>query len=267
MRNLLNALMLYSRIPVPAPENFEAKDTNRAMRHFVFVGWVVGAVSAAVFILGKLLFGIGLGVILAMAAGVLATGAFHEDGFADTLDGFGGGRRDRQKILDIMKDSHIGTYGVLGLIMLFAIKAFALYTVLSSKPFMSNHAALITFVMYHALARYSSGLVAVTSRYARTDGSGKLTPAENGWSWREVAGILLWTIPPIVAATLWFRTSVYWFVALPLVMMIPILCCRGFFNKRIGGYTGDCLGFVEQISEVIVLLYLIIVINFGFSIC
>ena len=267
MRNLLNALMLYSRIPVPAPKEFCKEDTNRAMRHFVFVGWVVGLICGLVYIFLKPIFGTAIGVILALASGILATGAFHEDGFADTLDGFGGGRRDRQRILDIMKDSHIGTYGVMGLIVLFALKAAALYALLSSKPFLSNHAAIITFVMYHSLARYSSGLVAVSSRYARTDGSGKLTPAENGWSWREAAGILLWTIPPIVAAAWWFTTSVYWFVALPVVMMIPVLCCRRFFNKRLGGYTGDCLGFVEQISEVLVPLYLLFVTNFGYSIC
>ena len=267
MRNLLNALMLYTRIPVPAPQNFEAKDTNRAMRYFVFVGWVVGAICAGVFILGKLVFGIGVGVVLALAAGALATGAFHEDGFADTLDGFGGGRGDRQKILDIMKDSHIGTYGVLGLIILFALKAVALYSILTAKPFLSNWAALIVFVLYHSLARFSSGLVAVTSQYARTDGSGKLTPDENSWSTNEVMGIIFWVIPPVVAAALYFKTSEYWFFMTLMVQLIPILCCRCFFNKRIGGYTGDCLGFVEQLSEALVLLCLIVVINFGFSIC
>ncbi|MBO4571865.1 MAG: adenosylcobinamide-GDP ribazoletransferase [Bacteroidales bacterium] len=267
MRNLLNALMLYTRIPVPAPKDFEAKDINRAMRYFVFVGWVVGAICALVFILGKLVFGIGPGVVLALAAGVLATGAFHEDGFADTLDGFGGGRGDRPKILDIMKDSHIGTYGVVGLIILFALKAVALYSILTAKPFLSNWAALIVFMLYHSVARFSSALVAISSLYVRTDGTGKLQPDKNSWSTNEAMGVIFWVIPPVVAAAAYFKTSDLWFVLLPVVIMIPILCCRGFFNKRLGGYTGDCLGFVEQLSEVLVLLYLIIVINFGFSIC
>ena len=264
IRDILLSLIYYTRLPMPRLKEFRPDDTNRSMRFFGLVGCVVGLVCALAFLFGKLVLDPAVGVILAVAAGVLATGGFHEDGFADTLDGFGGGRRERQRILDIMKDSHIGTFGVLGLILLILIKTVALLSLLSFDDCLGNRAVLAVFVLYHTLARYSSSLVAFTSAYARRDGSGKLTPQEHKWSWKEWFGTLFFAIAATVAAMFALPDAALWIALIPVLLLILALIARGFFVRRIGGYTGDCLGFVEQCAEVIVILCLIVIVKFGY---
>ena len=111
---LLVALMFFTRIPMPRWVPFDEARLNGASRYFPLVGLLVGAVAALVYGVAVNLWSPALALVLATAATVLLTGAFHEDGFADVCDGFGGGW-DREQVLSIMKDSRIGTYGTVGL--------------------------------------------------------------------------------------------------------------------------------------------------------
>ena len=122
------AFIFFTRLPLwriyqPPKQCYES-----VVEHWPLVGWLTGGLMAAILYFGGNVAPWPLVVLVAIVARVLLTGALHEDGLADFMDGFGGGGNDRKRILDIMKDSHIGTYGVLGLILYFA----SLYICLSS---------------------------------------------------------------------------------------------------------------------------------------
>jgi len=121
----LTAVMFYSRIPVPRSLGFSNERLNRATRYFPLIGWIVGGIGALVFYGLNWILPVEVAVFLSMMATIFATGAFHEDGFADFCDGFGGGYT-REKIFTIMKDSRIGTYGTVGLIGMLGTKFLAL---------------------------------------------------------------------------------------------------------------------------------------------
>ena len=105
----LTAVMFYTRIPVPSWVNHDADYLNKATKYFPLIGWIVGIIAVLVFVGANYLFNPSIAIIISMAASVLLTGAFHEDGFADVCDGFGGGWT-KEKILMIMKDSRVGAY-------------------------------------------------------------------------------------------------------------------------------------------------------------
>ncbi len=113
--------MFYTRIPCPKNIDHNPDYLNKASRYFPLIGWIVGGISFLVYYLSAVLFTNEIAVILALIAGILTTGAFHEDGFADVCDGFGGGWT-KEKILMIMKDSAIGAYGAIGVVLLFLLK-------------------------------------------------------------------------------------------------------------------------------------------------
>jgi adenosylcobinamide-GDP ribazoletransferase len=113
------SFIFFTRLPFwrlhqPAKEAYQT-----VVEHWPLVGWLTGSVMGAVIYFGSMFFSYEIAILLAILTRLLMTGALHEDGLADFMDGFGGGGKDRQRILDIMKDSHIGTYGVIGLIMYF----------------------------------------------------------------------------------------------------------------------------------------------------
>src|SRR5690348_17261176 len=97
------AVMYYTRIPVPPSTTHEPEFLSLATRYVPVIGWIVGGVYSAVIVVAMMVFPVWVSILLGLAASVLLTGAFHEDGFADVCDGFGGGWT-REKILLIMKD-------------------------------------------------------------------------------------------------------------------------------------------------------------------
>ena len=139
IRRIAGAFIFYSRIPLPSSW-FSAK-TSHCSRYFSLVGWLVGGVSVGVWLLAQMIISdssdklsevtMPIAVLLGMIAAVLITGALHEDGFADTCDGMGGGWSTEER-LRIMKDSRIGTYGALGLVFLVLFKFFALLQIETS---------------------------------------------------------------------------------------------------------------------------------------
>src|SRR5574344_2487533 len=113
---ILAAFIYFTRLPFYKIADVPRWYYSTVVEHWPLVGWLTGGVMAAVLYFGSWIFPYPVAVILALAGRMLVTGAFHEDGLADFFDGFGGGGNDRQRILDIMKDSRIGTYGVLALV-------------------------------------------------------------------------------------------------------------------------------------------------------
>ena len=239
--------MFYTRIPCPKNINHNPDYLNKATRYFPFIGWIVGSISFLAFYLFSLFLSIDIAVILAIITSILTTGAFHEDGFADVCDGFGGGWT-KEKILLIMKDSAIGAYGAIGLVLLFLLK-FKLLSeaILLFTDTKSYFLIFLLFISAHALSRLAAISIIFTHQYSRDDASSKSKPIAKKHSWKEVFGAFFLGLLPLLALA-YFQYKI-------LFVLIPVFLARYFlaryFQKWIDGYTGDCLGATQQICEVI----------------
>jgi adenosylcobinamide-GDP ribazoletransferase len=231
------ALRFFTRLPVPAWVGHSAEQLNHAARWFPAIGWIVGGVGAGVTLAAAQFWPPTLAVLLGMAATLLVTGAFHEDGLADTIDGFGGGWT-REQTLTIMKDSRIGSYGAIGIGMALLLKCSALGHLLAVLPAPTFVAALVAG---HALSRLASTALIRWLDYARDEGKAKPLATRLGggeFVFAALSGLApcLW-LPPAQAT-----------VALALVALVTLLAARKFV-QRLGGYTGDCLGATQQLAE------------------
>jgi adenosylcobinamide-GDP ribazoletransferase len=229
------ALRFFTRLPVPAWVGHSAEQLNHAARYFPLVGVIVGAIGAAVTLAALRLWPAPLAVLLGMAATLLATGAFHEDGLADSIDGFGGGWA-REQVLTIMKDSRIGSYGAIGIGLVLLAKFEALVALPATTLFPA-------IVAGHAASRLASTTLIYALDYARDDDSSKSKPLATRMGKGELAVAGLFGLAPCL-----LLPAAQVAVALALVAVITVLAAR-YFVKRIGGYTGDCLGATQQLTE------------------
>lgn len=242
------ALMFYTRIPCPKNIDHAEENLNKATRYFPLIGWIVGAISFIVFAISDLLFGTNVAVVLSFAAGVLTTGAFHEDGFGDVCDGFGGGWT-KERILDIMKDSRVGAYAVIGLVLLFALKYFALNNLMEIVP-KDYLLIFLFFINYHALSRFMAINISFVLPYSRADESSKCKPIAKAHGKVEVFGVYFFGLLPLVFLCLW-----HWLFAIVLLpLFLGFLYLKSYYNKWLDGYTGDCLGAAQQVAEILSLL-------------
>ncbi len=247
--------MFYTRIPCPKSIDHNPDYLNKASRYFPLIGWIVGGISFLVYYLSAVLFTNEIAVILAIIAGILTTGAFHEDGFADVCDGFGGGWT-KEKILLIMKDSAIGAYGAIGLVLLFLLKFEAISDALFTLGIGNVDSIiynLLIFISAHSVSRLSAISIVFTHQYSREDASSKSKPIAKSFTWKEVIGALFFGLLPLVILS-FFQWQL-------LLALIPVFIARFFlaryFQKWIDGYTGDCLGATQQVCEVIFYLSII----------
>lgn len=237
LRLIATAFTFMTRFPLVARWSLHSsEDLGRAARYYPLVGIVIGAIGAGVIHAANFVFSRDLAALFALAAMVLATGAFHEDGLADTADGFGGAFEAERK-LAIMKDSRIGTYGSVALILSFFFR----WELLTEMPI---DLVLIGLVSAHALGRWASVLLATMLPYVREGASNK--PIADGIRWPELAigavfvGALTYPLwKPHVAAVL---------LTILLVSILAVIC-----RRQIGGVTGDVLGATNQIVEIAVL--------------
>lgn len=254
------ALMFYTRIPCPKNIDHNPDYLNKASRYFPLIGWIVGGVSFAVYYLSAVLFTPEIAVILSIIAGILITGAFHEDGFADVCDGFGGGWT-KEKILLIMKDSAIGAYGAIGVVLLFLLKFQAVLNALFTLKNGNEDSIIYIFLLFisaHSVSRLSAISIVFTREYSREDASSKSKPIAKNFSWKEVIGALFFGLLPLLVLS-FFQWQL-------LLVLVPIFVTRFFlsryFQKWIDGYTGDCLGATQQVCEVIFYLSIITIWKF-----
>ncbi|MBA3695397.1 MAG: adenosylcobinamide-GDP ribazoletransferase [Methylotenera sp.] len=229
-RYFLTAVMFFTRIPVRL-NNFDEADLNKSTRFFTLVGILVGAAGALVFWLSDILLPLEIAVLLSMVATVLLTGAFHEDGLADALDALGGGWT-KEQVLTIMVDSRIGSYGAIGLVLALLTK----YQTLSYQV-----ATLIpaSIVAGHALSRLCAVLVMFTQSYVKAEGKSK--PLATQLNIIELVIATFFGLLPLMFLEMKF-----------LLAMVPVALTWLWFSakikKRIGGYTGDCLGAMQQLT-------------------
>lgn len=251
-------LMFYTRIPCPKNINHDPDYLNKATRYFPFIGWIVGTISFTAFYIFSLFLSTETAVIFAIIASVLTTGAFHEDGFADVCDGFGGGWT-KEKILMIMKDSAIGAYGAIGLVLLFLAK-FKLLTE-SISLFTNSNSYLLVFLLFisaHSVSRLAAISIIFTHEYSRDDASSKSKPIAKNHSWKEIFGSFFFGLIPLLILS-YFNFKF-------LLALIPVFIMRYFlaryFQKWIDGYTGDCLGATQQVCEVVYYFSILLIWKF-----
>lgn len=251
--------MFYTRIPCPQWVGYSHEHLNKASRYFPFVGTIIGFLTFIVLASSLLLFPNEVAIIISMIVGILLTGAFHEDGFADVCDGFGGGY-EKMRILEIMKDSRVGAYGVVGLILLFMLKFASINAVLAlSFSNLNMHAALLLILISaHSVSRLAAVSIVFTHQYVREDALSKTKPIAKQFSWREVVGALFFGLLPLTIFAIYYPPA--------LLALLPVAAARlylsHYYTKWIGGYTGDCLGAVQQVCEVIFYLSIIALCKF-----
>ncbi|MDX1496979.1 MAG: adenosylcobinamide-GDP ribazoletransferase [Salinisphaeraceae bacterium] len=251
------ALMFYTRIPCPPDTPHNSEVLQRATLFFPLIGWIVGLCAALVLYLSLQVMGVFPALVLSTAATVLLTGAFHEDGFADACDGFGGGWK-RDDILRIMKDSRIGVYGALGLLLMLLGKLGFLSELVQAPSQQGLFYLCALFVLGHTLSRYTAVCCIHFGRYAQADGmaKGKAKPMATQMSRED-----FYLASGLAAAPwlLWLIADFHWALLLLPGLIAGIAYAALRYTERwIEGYTGDCLGAVQQIAEVSIYLLLVI---------
>lgn len=263
LRNILAALSFFTRLPFWRLATLDKEHYERVVPRWAFAGWVTGGIMAATMAVAMWLhLPTGVSVSMALVSRVLVTGALHEDGFADFCDGFGGGTT-RQRILEIMKDSHIGTYGVLGLILYYLL----MYNVLVALAAYVN--LVLVFLMVDPLCKFVSSNIIRRLPYARSEEG-----AKNKLVYTKVAGIdnvisaisvlpffVIWIVAASVPRMLFAYTTINLWLLPILLWAVPAFvaqCLFRYMRERIGGYTGDCCGATFIITEAACYLTLLI---------
>jgi len=231
----LSALQFLTRLPVPALARFEPHWTTRSARYFPLVGQIVGGLSALTLLGAAQLWPAWVAALLAIGVGVLITGAFHEDGLADTADGLGGGQTVERR-LEIMKDSRVGTYGVLALILPLGLKV----AVLASLPPVTAACALLAA---HGLGRAAAVIAMRLTPYAVAGEAGKWKPVPQGVHTGEAAFAVVTSLWPLVLLP-WTAGAAGLALGALFALALALLA-----KRLIGGHTGDVLGGVEQLFE------------------
>lgn len=240
-----NALRFFTRMPVPRWVGHSTELLNHSARYFALVGWLVGLIGAVVFLVAGLALPVTLAIVLSIAATIRFTGAFHEDGFGDVCDGFGGGW-DRARILAIMKDSRIGAYGAIGLVLMLMAKFLALLE-------MGEELVPTALLVAHPLSRFASTSLIYALDYAREDQPDDIArakPLAHRLSRAELTCAAAFGCTPLLLLTGLEAIGV-----VVLVFVVTLVAAR-YFRRRIGGYTGDCLGATQQVAELAVYLAL-----------
>ena len=232
----LLALQFLTRLPVAV--DFTPERLAATPRWYPMVGVVVGAMVAVIWWGSALILPPVVAVLVAMAAGLLITGGLHEDGFADCCDGLGGGATPA-RALEIMRDSRLGTYGVLGLALMLGTKV----AVLAALPL---HAVPLVMIAGHAASRASAVLVMAQMPYLRAKGAGSGVAGDIGAADRAV---VFGTLALVTLALLWV-VPLLAVLAGAAGLVAGHYAMRRRFAARLGGYTGDCLGAVQQCSEI-----------------
>ena len=220
--------------PAPTPHVFAA-----SCAWFPLVGVVVGLVTAGVAVLlgGVLEEPMGLAAAVAVGVGALVTGSFHEDAFADVCDAFGAMTQERRR--EIMRDSRVGSFGAVGVAVLIVAKVAAL----ASMPWRVAAAALL---LGHVVARWSSTLMLRWVRLVDTDEIAKVYAGQVTWTRLAVASL----VPTVPVAAFLLGPALA--VALLVGTIAIVALASTFFRHWLGGITGDCIGSVNQVVEVLV---------------
>ena len=228
------AIRFFTRLPVPGWVGHSTESLQNASRYMPVIGLIVGGLGGLAFFATSYIWPKTLAVLVSMIVTLRVTGVFHEDGWSDMIDGFGGGW-EKAQVLSIMKDSRIGNYGAVGLLMMLLSKFFALIEIdMQQLP--------LAMMAGHAFSRLCAVTVMRQLEYARDEGKAKplSTHISNG-------GLLFAVICGLLPLLYFPARQV---IPGILLALLATFWVTRMFRRRIGGYTGDCLGAVQQLAEV-----------------
>lgn len=261
LRIFFTAMMFLTRLPVPRFTDHSPDYLEKSVRYFPLIGWIVAALSALPFLIFNKYISEDIAIAASIIAGILTTGAFHEDGFADVCDAFGGGWT-KEKILLIMKDSRLGSYGVIGMISILFCKFLLLKELPKFTPdlhepslniFYNYRYFLLTLFAAHSLSRLMPVLVMRYYEYVTDPDNSKSKPTA---AQKPTFPALL---APIITALIPFVFMPWQFLLTIVPVVYIAFSLAKYFKKWIGGYTGDCLGAIQQVSELSFYLCMIII--------
>ena len=235
------SLIFFTRLPFWRLHQPPRQCYNAVVEHWPLTGWLTAAIMAATLWLGSMIMPYTVAVIIAVAARMLTTGALHEDGLADFFDAFGAGGT-RQRILAIMKDSHIGTYGTLALITYVLLLVSALSAI-------TPRMAVLTIMAADPFAKMVTAQMVTMMPYARSEEEAKAHVVYRKMSWQAGVSIALQGLLPMTLFIL--MTGISWepVVFLPCLLMYFLYMI---IWRKLRGYTGDCCGAVCLLTELAV---------------
>lgn len=239
MKQFFTALGFLTILPHPKNTDPEGNDLGRSMAFFPLVGLLLGLTLVIINSLFLPYLPDRLVNMLILATLIIVTGGLHMDGFMDTLDGIGGGN-DRQRILAIMRDSRVGAFGVLGVIILLLIK----WEALNSIGYETKGAALL---LMPVISRGGQVLLTHLSPYARAEGVGR--PFADGLDGKS------FTVAVAITVILSLVSGGLAGILIAAIAGLFTLWWSRFFIKKIGGITGDIIGALNELLEMIVLLF------------
>jgi adenosylcobinamide-GDP ribazoletransferase len=250
------ALQFLTRLPVPRWVGWQPQWLHHSARHFAAVGLLVGGFAALVLWAAAHLWPALVAVLLSMAATVWLTGSFHEDGLADTCDGLGGAV-SRERALAIMKDSRLGTYGAVGLLLVLALKAAALHG-LATRDLGVTLAAL---PLSHAWSRAATVLLLRLLPYGGDLEHAKAKPLAQQVDGLGLVVTLVWCGLAAGVASVFIAPQ--GLLAAAVAVVVVSLWMARWLQQRLDGYTGDALGATQQFSELAVYLALLAMLAQG----
>ena len=239
MKRLIAALSFFTRIPFWRLSSLESRHYENIVPMWPVAGILTGVVMSCTFYMTSLVLPNTVAIVIAMISRILMTGGLHEDGFADFCDGFGGGStglpdKDRERTLSIMKDSFIGTYGVLGLIFYCLLLWNILFSLSDLLPLWKM---MICMIVVDVFSKFMSSMIVYFLPYARDAENAKNKIVYNKGSRPYIAMLL----------------SV-------ITLNAPVLFLLfRWMKNRIGGYTGDCCGATFLLMELYNYLILLII--------
>ena len=246
-RLALVAIQFLTRIPIPTFRKYDPQWLHQSSRYFPAVGLLIGILCAGVLWLASLLFTPLVAAVISTAFGIKLTGAFHEDGLADSCDGLGGGLT-RERTLEIMKDSRLGTYGVLGLVSALLLKI----SLLAAMPL---SVAIVALIVGHTASRLLCISLLTLLPYGGEIEHAKAKPMAQQLTPLQALYSSGWLILTIILVTLMFPNTMLqiglgkWLLAL-ILALVATDYMRRLLRRRLDGYTGDGLGATQQLSEI-----------------
>ncbi len=249
MKHLVAAIMFFTRLPLWRIKKLHIPQEyfSQAINYWSFAGWITGGVMAGTLWLAAQILPFSVAVIVAIASRLILTGALHEDGFADFLDGFGGGT-SRERILAIMKDSHIGVYGVIGLAIYFLL----IWQILANMPL---EVATIAILVADPFSKFVCSHMTLFLPYERTAESSK-----SGVVYRRIS-FSVWIVAALFGLLpLILIPDAKWLIAC-IFPIIVFLSSIYYMKKKINGYTGDCCGAQFIVCELSFYLGILLVLS------
>lgn len=249
MRSIAAAFVFFTRLPLWRLKAFNvpAEYYKEVISYWSVVGWLTAAVMAGVLWASSLILPYSVAIIFALISRLLLTGALHEDGLADFFDGVGGGTT-RDRILEIMKDSHIGTYGVISLVFYFLLMFFVLQN-------MDVKTACFVILTGDPLCKFISSQITLFLPYARTVETSKSKTVYKKMALKPFLISLIFGILPLA---LFLDIRLWIAILLPIVIFFFLIYL---LKRKIGGYTGDCCGAMFLLCELSFYLGIVILLN------